>query len=50
MKTIKQKRQKNNQKYSTIDLFNDLRRKYAKQGGNFWDWLRREREEKQVKK
>jgi hypothetical protein len=33
-------------RYSTIDLFNDLRAKHGAQGGNFYDWLRREREEK----
>lgn len=51
MKTIKQKREKNGQRYSTVDLFNDLRRKWGKQGGGFFDWLRKERESKtQAKK
>ena len=36
-------------RYSTIDLFNDLRAKHGNKGGNFYDWLRREREEKQQK-
>ncbi len=34
-------------RYSTIDLFNDLRAKHGDKGGNFYDWLRRERQEKE---
>lgn len=48
--TIKQEREKKGQRYSTIDLFNDLRRKHGNKGGGFFDWLRREREEKEKRK
>ena len=37
----------NKTRYSKIDLFNDLRAKHGHQGGNFFDWLRREREQSQ---
>ena len=37
--------QPKNRRYSKIDLFNDLRSKHGKKGGNFFDWLRRERDE-----
>lgn len=47
--TIKQKREQKGQRYSTIDLFNDLRRKHEKQGGGFFDWLKRERAEQERK-
>ena len=34
-------------RYSTIDLFNDLKAKHGDKGGGFYDWLRREREERE---
>jgi len=37
-------------RYSTIDLFNDLRAKHGDKGGDFYDWLRREREERKLQK
>jgi|WetSurMetagenome_2_1015567.scaffolds.fasta_scaffold1914269_1 hypothetical protein len=46
-KTIKQQREEKGQRYSTTDLFNDLRNKHGDKGGGFFDWLKREREEKE---
>lgn len=45
-KTIKEKREEKGQRYSTTDLFMDLRNKWGGQGGGFFDWLKKEREEK----
>jgi len=39
-KTIKETRQEKGQRYSTIDLFNDLREKHGGVGGGFFDWLK----------
>lgn len=46
-KTIKEKREEKGQRYSTTDLFMDLHNKWGKQGGGFFDWLKKEREEKE---
>lgn len=46
-KTIKEKREEKGQRYSTLDLFNDLREKHGDKGGGFFDWLKREKEEKE---